>query len=64
MLYIIEASKLRPGQWIYNGKRAAPFRVVSVDDTEDGDVVVRHDFGNGGEPAMSRYRQDETVALT
>jgi len=63
MFYIIEARKLKPGDWIRNG-RLAPLHVVSVEWTRDAEIKVRHDFGNGGEPATSFYRHDETVVLT
>jgi hypothetical protein len=57
-----KASNLRVGDWIKNGN-LSPFRVVSVDETRDGEIIVHHDFGNGGEPATSFYRKNEMVVL-
>lgn len=63
MFKLIEARELREGDWIRNG-RLSPFRVVEVHDRADGQILVRHDFGSGGETATSIHRPNETIALS
>lgn len=63
MFKLIEARTLKVGDWIRRG-RLSPMRVVSVEHDHNGRILVRHDFGDGGEPATSFYWPDETVALS
>jgi len=59
----IAAASLKPGMWIaYNNPRMNE-RVMEVAHTRDGAVKVYHDFGGGGEPAISFYEPGDLVCV-
>jgi hypothetical protein len=61
MARTIAAGQLAVGQWIIYTNSRMNARVVEVTTTRDGRVMVKHDFGNGGEPATSIYNPSDMV---
>jgi hypothetical protein len=59
----IRADKLRPGDWIVFDNPRMNQRVVEVTSTREDEILVRHDYGNGGEPATSFYEVDEPLSV-
>jgi hypothetical protein len=58
----VKACNLREGDWMVFNNPRFNCRVVSVE--FGGDLVlVRTDFGNGGEPATHFYEQNEYVKI-
>lgn len=60
--FAVKAGDLRPGMWICRNNPRMNVRVVEVGHASiDGHVAVKHDFGNGGEPATSCFLCDEVL---
>ena len=64
MQITVKAENLREGDWIvYASNPRQNTRVVEVQAGRDGEVKVYHDFGNGGEPAVSYFDNDDKLTI-
>lgn len=59
----IPASDLKTDMWIVYSNPRYRERVVDVQQTRDGQIRVRHDYGNGGEPATSFYEPSDRLTV-
>lgn len=58
----VKATSLRKGDWLAFSNPRFNCRVVSVRCGEES-VLVKTDFGNGGEPAIHFYELDQRVYI-
>lgn len=64
----IRADQVKEGQWIIDSQNARfDRRIVDVGTARadnDYKIRIRHDYGNGGEPATSFYRPLDVLLVT
>jgi hypothetical protein len=52
---------LKQGDWIVYNDQNQNQRVVETESKKNGVILVRADFGNGGEPCSIFFDENETV---
>jgi hypothetical protein len=59
---VIQARDLKPGMWLYF-KTTHHMLVGDVNDTRDGDILVRCDYGDGSATATEIFEADDNVCI-
>ena len=59
----IQAKQARPGQWIEYTNPRFNERIVSTQWTRDGLILIRTDYGHGGEPATHFFEANEPISI-
>jgi hypothetical protein len=59
----ITAAQAQPGQWLVYSNPRMNQRVVEVEDTRDGGILIRADYGNGGEPGTLFFERTDTIQV-
>lgn len=59
----IRASQLNAGDWLAYDNPRYNRRIVSVQSKREGQLIVRYDFGKGGEAATALFHPNEFVQV-
>lgn len=60
----ILASQAAPGQWMVYENARMNQRIVDVSGTRDGQIRIRADYGNGGEPGTLFFESQDKIQVS